>query len=214
MLLADKYQHIASSVKDPKSAMEVDKKDEKASRRRQLATAMLSTRDAIPAEVDGLKGRVFLGSVGAAYSRESLKNFGITHVLAVGKGLEEKFEKDGIIYLKLNVVDQPKEDLREQFPIAFDFINQALDSLSSHRVLVHCFQGKSRSVTVVAAYLMRHLDLSFLEALETIRRTRPNAEPNLGFAAQLRSFDKAERERRTLREQELHLRQGHPQIES
>jgi hypothetical protein len=42
-------------------------------------------------------------------------------------------------------------------------------------VLVHCMQGKSRSVTVVAAFLMAEYGIGMIEALERIRLVRPGA---------------------------------------
>lgn len=44
-------------------------------------------------------------------------------------------------------------------------------------VLVHCTEGRSRSVMVVAAHLMRAMDLSFEEAVGRIRDERPYILP-------------------------------------
>jgi protein-tyrosine phosphatase len=59
----------------------------------------------------------------------------------------------------------------------FEF-EQALEDLQqltkTHSpVLVHCTEGRSRSVMLVAAYLMRSKELSFEEAIERIREERP-----------------------------------------
>ena len=56
------------------------------------------------------------------------------------------------------------------------------------KVLVHCHAGESRSVAVVAAHLMKTEDLSLEEALESIRKVRPRADPNEGFREQLRLY--------------------------
>lgn len=45
--------------------------------------------------------------------------------------------------------------------------------------------GKSRSATVVCAYLMQHYHLSPNEALRHLREARPLCEPNDGFMTQL-----------------------------
>ncbi|WFC97488.1 hypothetical protein MYAM1_000202 [Malassezia yamatoensis] len=55
-------------------------------------------------------------------------------------------------------------------------------------VLVHCQAGCSRSVTIVAAYLMWSRDLRVEQALHVIRRQRPIAEPNDGFKKQLQMY--------------------------
>ncbi|KAH9584154.1 Dual specificity phosphatase [Trypanosoma melophagium] len=49
------------------------------------------------------------------------------------------------------------------------------------RVLVHCQRGRSRSATVVLAYLIRRNGWTVAEALQYVTRRRPRVEPNLGF---------------------------------
>ena len=47
--------------------------------------------------------------------------------------------------------------------------------------LVHCFMGRSRSVTVAAAFACAELGMGAEEALATIRAAKPDAAPNQGF---------------------------------
>jgi protein-tyrosine phosphatase len=58
------------------------------------------------------------------------------------------------------------------------------------QVLVHCIAGYSRSASLVVAYLIGHAALTFDEALALVKERRPVAEPNLGFANQLRAFER------------------------
>ena len=53
------------------------------------------------------------------------------------------------------------------------------------RCVVHCAFGQSRSVTVAAAYMVTHRDMSLGAALEAIRSVRPCACPNPSFMTQL-----------------------------
>lgn len=62
-------------------------------------------------------------------------------------------------------------------------------------MLVHCYQGKSRSCAVICAFLSLRLHLSLDEALLKVREVRPQAEPNAGFWAVL-----ARRERKRERD--------------
>ncbi|PWY99261.1 hypothetical protein BCV70DRAFT_200843 [Testicularia cyperi] len=55
-------------------------------------------------------------------------------------------------------------------------------------VLVHCQAGCSRSVAVVAAYLMSTRHITAHEAVEMIRLRRKDAQPNAGFMAQLELY--------------------------
>jgi hypothetical protein len=140
--------------------------------------------DSVPAEV--VPG-VFLGSVGAAHDRDALDACGITHVLTVAGGFPPKFP-DVYEYLVIDVADVSSENLDAHFEKCLKFIARAL--LDGGRVLVHCFAGRSRSSTVVAAYVMATEGLSLEETMALIKNARPCAMPNAGFAKQLAAFER------------------------
>lgn len=48
--------------------------------------------------------------------------------------------------------------------------------------------GKSRSATIVCAYLMQHYTLTPSQALSQLREARPLCEPNDGFMTQLQLY--------------------------
>ena len=56
-------------------------------------------------------------------------------------------------------------------------------------VLVHCRLGVNRSVTVVAAYLIRCRGFTAEAALEFLKQRRPCAKPNDAYCAQLYDLD-------------------------
>jgi hypothetical protein len=130
---------------------------------------------------------VFLGSVGAAHDRDALDACGITHVLTVAGGFPPKFP-DVYEYLVIDVADVSSENLDAHFEKCLKFIARAL--LDGGRVLVHCFAGRSRSSTVVAAYVMATEGLSLEETMALIKNARPCAMPNAGFAKQLAAFER------------------------
>lgn len=56
-------------------------------------------------------------------------------------------------------------------------------------MLVHCAMGKSRSVAITMAYLLRQYPKQTVaSALSLVRESRPIAEPNDGFMAQLELY--------------------------
>jgi predicted protein tyrosine phosphatase len=86
-----------------------------------------------------------------------------------------------------NLKDNPKADLLSE-----KHLNEIFSLLDSGETscLVHCAKGISRSVAVCAAWMLaRHKCVTVEEALQTIRRVRPEAHPNLGFLACLRALE-------------------------
>lgn len=106
----------------------------------------------------------------------------------------------------LEIDDSPDTDILTHLPICVAWITEALGKLEAAKqarqagikpvpmgrekmlaasgvpetreggVLVHCQAGMSRSATVVAAYLIKAMQLDPVEALETIREKRPVVE--------------------------------------
>ena len=62
---------------------------------------------------------------------------------------------------------------------------------SNRRTLVHCVAGKSRSVSVVAAFLMKSQRVGLQQAYETIKNRHSFLwpGPNAGFISQLSRFE-------------------------
>ncbi|KAL8263241.1 hypothetical protein R6Q59_024590 [Mikania micrantha] len=139
--------------------------------------------DNIPSQIEeGL----YLGSVGAANNKTLLKSLNITHILTVASSLPPAYPND----FTYKVVDVPdKEDV-----ILHSSLMNALSLLTEAKimggVLVHCFVGRSRSVTIVAAYLMKKHRMGSSEALNLVKSKRSVAAPNSGFMLQLQSYEK------------------------
>jgi protein-tyrosine phosphatase len=102
--------------------------------------------------MDQVLEQLFLGNEDAATDRGLLKTHKITHVLRAGYELESPFE-DELAYLKLDINDALAQPIKEHFPAACKFIEQAIKDQG--RVLVHCAAGVSRSSTLTLAYLMQ-----------------------------------------------------------
>ncbi len=94
-----------------------------------------------------------------------------------------------ISFLKVNLIDKPDEDLSKILEPCIAFIDSCRN-YDKGNILIHCFQGKSRSVSVCCAYLMSRFHLSLNEAMRVIKDARPIADPNIGFIQQLRDFEK------------------------
>jgi protein-tyrosine phosphatase len=56
-------------------------------------------------------------------------------------------------------------------------------------VLVHCFKGISRSASVVIAYVMRDMKLSYHEDTKIVKQGRSCIWPNSGFVEHLSTWE-------------------------
>lgn len=131
---------------------------------------------------------LFIGSVAEANNKDLLKTTNVTHVLTIAVALSPPYPDD-FVYKVLEVVDRSETDLTVYFDQCYSFIDQAIESGGG--VLVHCFMGVSRSVTIVVAYLMRKHGIGFSKAMELVKSRRPQAMPNFGFVSQLQQFEKS-----------------------
>lgn len=49
------------------------------------------------------------------------------------------------------------------------------------KILIHCAQGRSRSATLLLAYLMFDQKITYYEAIKFLKSKRPQCQPNDGF---------------------------------
>lgn len=131
---------------------------------------------------------LYIGPFLYAKSRRWLERHSITHI--VNATPTSPFVHPGSFqYLRVAIEDRAAERICEHFETCRAFIKAALTSGGS--VLVHCHMGRSRSATLVAAYLIAEHNLSWQDALRDIQRSRPSAAPNVGFLRQLKSYTPA-----------------------
>lgn len=59
------------------------------------------------------------------------------------------------------------------------------------KILVHCMEGKSRSTSIVIAYLMNSQGLSLLKSYQHVKCLRFITQPNSNFLDQLGEYEKS-----------------------
>lgn len=197
----------------------------------------LCKNDSEPVLVKGFSN-LYIGSIGAAYSLESLKKHGITHILNLSGSVRNKFPSN-FKYLKLKVIDKIYYNITYDFIECFKFIDSALNhtyeveeeihesseilqeididnnnsnnehnnnsnnnnelnsSISIKRkvhkqgkILIHCYQGISRSSCVIIAYMMMTQRFNLHDCINRLKESRPQAKPNNGFLLCLSKFEK------------------------
>ena len=170
------------------------------------------TAGALPAcsclEFDGGRFRVWVGGARDASNRDLLDSAKVTHILNTAKELPNRFAADSsLTYLRLGLADEVDEDLRSRLDECCAFLDSARAAANERNggaaALVHCYMGRSRSVSVTAAYAVHALGISVHEAIGRIKAKKPDASPNRGFVQQLEDWaaatKRAEPRMRTVR---------------
>jgi len=139
-------------------------------------------------EFSFINGFIAVGSEEMGSNPKILKAEGITHILNLTAKECPPDVQAAFACLRIELKDSLNENLFPHFKVAFDFIERA--RLVGGRVLVHCVAGVSRSVAMVAGYLMWRHKMSMTNALALVQAHRPCASPNLNFIGQLMALDK------------------------
>ena len=150
---------------------------------------------------------IFLGGALEANAKHTLLSLGITHVLNCAKdeiphdAHEGTFVYEGVRGIR----DVSSRENAEAFRKTFAKISAFLDSATKSRlsrdvsdddvaesggVLVHCFEGKSRSATAAAQHLIRtsRFRSTAAQVMKAIAAKRADARPNAWFAKALEAF--------------------------
>jgi len=130
--------------------------------------------------------RVYLSDYSTAHDEKKVTALNITHVLSL-------LDTDPIIpdcipadrRLHITVADRSDVDISQYLTQTTEFITAALVESEENNVLVHCFQGVSRSAIVVCAYLVATTSMNAPESIAYVQGKRSIVSPNFGFRKQL-----------------------------
>ncbi|RWS22213.1 dual specificity protein phosphatase 14-like protein [Leptotrombidium deliense] len=89
--------------------------------------------------------------------------------------------------LVIRIDDRLNANIYEHFDEATNFINHCL--LKNKTVVVHCAAGRSRSASIVIAYLIRFCNMSLQDAYIYVHSKRTCIDPNESFLYQLAKYE-------------------------
>lgn len=130
---------------------------------------------------------LFLGAEWNAYCMEELMYFKINSIYNVAYEVVNKFH-DAFQYKKLMWNDEADFDILTDMVKTVDLIHE--DIIHVKNVLVHCYLGRSRSVALTMAYLVKYHKKNVDDALTCIQSCKKDTRPNVGFMTQLEIFYK------------------------
>ena len=122
-----------------------------------------------------------------SFDRAALATHGVTHVLNVADECEVSCRVD-LTYAKVGAIrdDCEDDDMSAILPDCLAFVDGCMHGRGC--VLVHCLEGKSRSVCVVLAYLVRRCGVAWDDALGRVLRARPCVDVFPLFLEQTRKW--------------------------
>ena len=103
-------------------------------------------------EADEIIYGLYLGNINSVYDIKALKDLGITNIISVLAGFDAPFPDD-FNYLVINALDNENTNLTKIFEDTTSFIEKAFEN--NEKILVHCMAGRSRSASVIIAYLIK-----------------------------------------------------------
>ena len=171
--------------------------------KQQLTDALLvmkmSQKDGVATQIFPF---LFIGSIGCAYNAEELNKNNITHIVCATSKAKEKFPQS-IKYHRINIEDTLQEDITPVLMPFIKFVDSVRLSNENNRILVHCFQGRSRASSLCVAYMIYctlrgqngrrqvnqdEMSNLFCSSLDVIRARRPLVCPNSSFRRQVIAF--------------------------
>merc|ERR1719204_2401369 len=146
-----------------------------------------------------VRERVWLGNAPNSGDVAFLRERGVTHILnctreiAVTSAVAAQLTSGGGVvedYVKRVAIADKNSETILDYVVQSNLWLEGVLSDARHCVLVHCREGRSRSVSFLCAYLMWKERLSFHSALADIRSKRHIVLPNSKFYAELERLDK------------------------
>jgi protein phosphatase slingshot len=118
---------------------------------------------------------IYVGSAHNAANKTLLKSLHIKYIVNVTSEIKNYYP-NFITYVNYSLYDDNKQSIDKYFEDSYRKIKEFQNN-NDGNILIHCFMGASRSVTILAYYLMREKGLSPLESYNFIKSKRNVVNP-------------------------------------
>lgn len=135
--------------------------------------------------INMITDQIFIGDVRALGNPDFLHDIGVSHIITASTVQEVSHSMllNTISFLRVPIGDNGIDELIPYLDSAVAFIQNAIDN--GNRVLVHCVQGRSRSPSIVIAYLMNVNRWTLKQAFNHVRSKRPCVRPRYQLMEEL-----------------------------
>lgn len=129
---------------------------------------------------------LWLSGISSVSNREALHENNIEMIISAVLGSSANFPYD-FNYERADLRDTEDEDIITDFYRLVPIIHNELTN--NRGVLVSCIFGRSRSASLVAAYLIKYKNMTADEALQFIKSKRSQIDPNANYIRQLKQYE-------------------------
>lgn len=131
---------------------------------------------------------IYIGNYSTSTNRQLLEGLGITHIISVIPTFNPPFAQDcnpndtttndtttndtkNFTYLHVPAYDDESQDMRGFFSKTNTFIANILSENKNNKILIHCMVGRSRSITILMAFLIHIIKNQFDQSLINLELT-------------------------------------------
>lgn len=125
---------------------------------------------------------IYLGNSLNAANDTTLQKFKINVIINVTDNIPNFYEND-YEYYSINIKDTTVSMFGEQLLECAKFMNKKIKE--GKNIMVHCFEGRSRSVAILVYYLMMYHEYGFYDAYDLIKNKKKIVNINKSFICEL-----------------------------
>jgi protein phosphatase slingshot len=126
---------------------------------------------------------IYIGSAYNAASFQTLIDNNIATIVNVTCEIRNYFP-DNFTYHRFMIYDDNKSSIAKYLDESYQIIKNE-QKKNNGNILIHCFMGASRSVSIVMYYLAKEYNMNFDEALNHIKNIRPFINPTFRYTKDL-----------------------------
>ena len=126
--------------------------------------------------------KIYLGNKNNALDDVFITDNNIKYIINITLDIFNKYNH--IKYYNYNIEDSCDDNIQEYF----DEITSIINNNKNNNILVHCRVGKSRSATLILAYLMKYENMTLKKSLDFVR-SKKNIQPNICFFDNLIKYE-------------------------
>ena len=150
--------------------------------------SFLSAYGAFFSEPTHIVDNIYLGSAFNATNQIQLKKLNIDLILNITPDISNHYPTN-FTYVQCPVQDNGLDKISPHFETTYDTIISHNNEFTQN-ILVHCFMGASRSVSIIVYYLMKNKSYTLDEAIKVVQSKRPIINLSKSFYAELEEAHK------------------------